>query len=116
LDPAVHEMRLKVKLHPRKDLLPEKDRASNLAARVTVKLKNGKSLSSFFCQGKAEMGIEWPREDIIKKFDQCASTALPRNKVDTLINLVRNLEKVETAARITDLVSKTAPRKILARA
>ncbi len=115
LDPAVQEMRLKVKLHPRKDLLPEKDRAGNLAARVTVKLKNGKSLSSFFCQGKAEMGIEWPWEDIIKKFDQCASTALPRNKIDTLINFVRNLEKVEKATQITDLVSKTAPRKILTR-
>lgn len=110
LDPVVDEMRQKIQVRSCIDLLPENERRSNLAARITVRLRNGEEFSHFFCQSKEDMGVPWSWEDITKKFKQCASLALPAKKVGELTSLVRNIEKLESISKVVELVSGATNR------
>jgi len=103
LAPQVAEMRQRVKILPRSDLLSPTEMRDHMAARVTVRLKDGRQVSHFYCQSKKEMGVPWSWEDLKRKFEQCAGLALPRERVERLEECLRHLEKVEKTSPIVDL-------------
>jgi hypothetical protein len=72
--------------------------------RVEVYLKDGRRLE---CTREAPRGSERdfaPAADIVRKFEQLALHALPRERVTELRDAVLGIEKLTDGARLVDLM------------
>ncbi len=104
LDPTVEEMRQRVKVVQKSDLLTETERRGNVAASVSVMLKDGRRLHYFHRMSKEEMGTPWPWEDVEKKFQQCAGLVLTPARVSQLTDLLRRLEELDSIDELMNMV------------
>lgn len=101
-DPRVKELRAKVKRYILPDYTQITDHHDVPAVKVTLHLKDGRTVSKFRQRPRAYPGGDpLTRETLLEKFFGCVEMALPRQQGEKCLELVDNLEKV---ARVAELV------------
>jgi 2-methylcitrate dehydratase PrpD len=86
---------------------PKLNRRGVGPSRVTIKLNNGSEYTEYveFCLGSVENPMTF--DDCVKKFKECypySTRPISAAAADNIIELIRNLEKLDDATRIIKLV------------
>jgi 2-methylcitrate dehydratase PrpD len=96
LDPKLVALRKKVKTTPLPDLKVTE-------ARITITTKEGKKYSTFVNHPKGDPQNPLKDQELENKFRSLAALALPQKKVDSLVKILWNLEKLEDIRQLIRL-------------
>jgi 2-methylcitrate dehydratase PrpD len=77
---------------------------SAMHADVTVRLRNGTTLSKRVKELSGFVGFPLSREQRVAKFHGCARRVIPRASAERVLDLVETLERQDNVAEIMDLV------------
>jgi len=72
-------------------------------ARVTITTKDGKKYSTFINKPKGDPRNPPADQDLEEKFRSLASGVLPQRKIDALVEMIWNLEKVKSLGQLLRL-------------
>ncbi|MBI2857808.1 MAG: MmgE/PrpD family protein [Chloroflexi bacterium] len=101
-DPEIKKLARRVKL----EIDPDVEAAYPLkrAIRVTIKLKNGKSVSHFTEGAKGTPEDPMNREEVTEKFTDLATTILPTQRASKIAKIVAALEDVKDVSELAKLM------------
>jgi 2-methylcitrate dehydratase PrpD len=77
---------------------------SDIPAKVMIKLKNGDIYEQTVYAAKGSVLNPMTKEEVYQKFRGFASAVLPENKVEAVIGVVEELERVEDIRKLTQLL------------
>ncbi|MFC1974704.1 MmgE/PrpD family protein, partial [Chloroflexota bacterium] len=108
-EPEVQELMPRVKhVHP-EELLELKDAYPPEGVKITIKLKNGQSFSHTVSEPKGFAANPLSDDELIAKYEECASLRLSRKAIERSKELLLDLERVESIGELVDIVSLIAP-------
>jgi 2-methylcitrate dehydratase PrpD len=101
-DPVVRDLARKTKFILDEGLseLPNSD----IPAKVTIKLKNGDIFEQTVYAAKGSLLNPMTKEEVYKKFRGFASAVLPENKVEVVIDTVKELERIDDVGKLSELL------------
>jgi 2-methylcitrate dehydratase PrpD len=108
-DPAVRKLMAKVRAEVPPELSREalRGRVGAIAAPATldIRLRDGRVLSTRveYFRGAPERPLT--RDEVVDKYCECSGTVLDPNRVEQVREAIENLEKVDDAARLGELLA-----------
>jgi len=84
---------------------PTMDYPRHFSGHVKIVLDDGSALEENQAHPRGGFEEPLPPEEIKAKFRANARLALPQRKVDAIIDVIENLEKVPVITRLTDLLN-----------
>lgn len=99
-DPEVLGLIHRVEIHADPDRGGEKGRAS----RIVVKFKDGRTLEGYEEIPKGVPANPWSDKEIVQKFEELASSAVPDEQVAKIRKMVEELEKLKDTSQIVALL------------
>ena len=93
-DPKIVEMMKKVRMEADPGLSP--DGYTGAATVVSLKLKDGRTLTQRVDQPKGNPENPLSREELLDKFRSCASLSLDEDSINRIIEKVLNIEKLDS--------------------
>ncbi len=105
-DEAIHDPRiLNLAKKVRYEIDPTIDYPRHFSGHVKIVLDDGRVLEENQAHPRGGFEEPLPPEEIKAKFRANARLALPHRKVDAIIDVIENLEKVPVITRLTDLLN-----------
>lgn len=101
-DPQVRELAKRIRLEPDEELSPMYP--IKMPAHVTVKLKNGKTYEARVDSAKGAPENPLSNKELDDKFRNLSGTVLLKDRIEEIIDRVRNLDDVSDVGRLARLL------------
>ncbi|MCR4442517.1 MAG: MmgE/PrpD family protein [Peptococcaceae bacterium] len=104
-EPQVREAMEKVAMHVDPEMAKVAYFRGTWDTEVKVKLKNGKTYSKKVVDAKGDPGNPLTEEELFDKYRDCARLALPQEKIEKSVALLKNLPGLPGLSELVDLVA-----------